>query len=156
MLAGKASEFMDNKMPVGIGAFLALFLAFPFIAQQLRDKPAEDAIVTENASATPTTFMNIPNEPPLWNAMNIIGTGWKVNWEGRDLKLVIMPDGVCHVYHPLMRQVAGKDFVEGQWRLDYDKAYVDIVFGTQEYHFVLTIRGYNVYDPDGKPIERYS
>jgi len=145
---------MDNKMLVGIGFFLGIFLVFPFVAQYLKEQPAEEPAVSDTTTTAPKP-MEMPSDPPLWNAMNIVGTEWKVNWEGRDLKLTIMPNGICQVYHPLMRNVAGKDFVEGQWRLEYDIAYVDIVFGTQEYHFALKIREYEIYDPQGKPIERY-
>jgi hypothetical protein len=145
---------MDNKILVGVGILFGIFLVFPFVAQQLKEKPAEETVASTGTTAAATKPVEMPSDPPLWNAMNIVGSSWKVDWEGRALKMTIMPNGMCHVFHPLMRNVAGKDFVEGQWRLDYDTAYIDIVFGTQEYHFALNIRGYTIYDPQGKPIEQ--
>ena len=145
---------MDNKILVGFGVVLAIFLAFPFVAQQLRGKSADTSTNIDTTAGTVKVDLSMPSEPPLWNSTNIIGTQWEVDWEGNPLKMTIAENGLCYVTHPLMRSIAGKEYVDGQWRLEYDKAYVDIIFGTKEYHFVLSVRGNKIYDPDGKTVKQ--
>lgn len=135
---------MDNRLLIGFSVFLALFLAFPFIAQFMREDNA-----TEANQAAPDRARNaappIPSEPPLLNAQNVVGTEWQVEAEGFILRITVAPNGVLYATHPLMKSMTGLDYVEGRWRIEYDKLYVQAQLGTQYFNEVLDIRGYNLY-----------
>ena len=145
---------MDNKILVGFGVVFVIFLAFPFVAQHLRGKSADTSTNLDTTADAVTVDLSMPSEPPLWNSTNIIGTQWEVDWEGNPLKMTIAENGVCYVTHPLMRSIAGQEFIQGQWRCEYDKAFIDITFGTKDYHIELTIRGDKIYEPRGVPAKR--
>lgn len=145
---------MDNKVMAGLGVLFVVFLAFPFVAQNLKGDASDTAESADTATSTGTSVTTMSSEPPLWNSTNIVGTEWEVEWEGNMLKMTVEANGVCYVTHPLMKQIAGTEYVEGRWRCEYDKAYIDVAFGTKEYNLEMKIVGDQIIEPRGTPAKR--
>lgn len=144
---------MDNRLLIGFSVFLALFLAFPFVAQVLRGDNSSNSTAGESRSTTASVDPAM-DQPPLLNAQNLVGTEWRVRAEGFEIKVTIAANGVCYATHPLLKSMTGLDYVEGRWRVEYDKAYIEAQFGNQRFNEVLTIRGHNLYSGDRR-VERY-
>ncbi len=144
---------MDNRILIGFGVFLAFFLAFPFVAQILREGRAEPAPSTAsgNAQVSPAAEHSLP---PMLNAQNLVGTEWRVKANNYVLKVTIGPNGVCYATHPLLKSITGMDYIEGRWRIEYDKAYIEAHVGNQHLSEVLTISGNNLYAGNVE-VERY-
>ncbi len=145
---------MDNKALIGIGGVLAVFLLFPFVAQHLKSNRADEVQVGDDPIVAAVPAAIVSTEPPYWNNTNIVGTEWEVEWEGNMLKMTVEANGVCYVTHPLMKNITGTNFVEGRWRCEYDKAYIDVAFGTKEYNLVMKIVGDKIIEPRGTPAKR--
>jgi len=144
---------MDNKILIGFGVFLAFFLAFPFVAKIIREGGVE------SAQAMPASNATVNEDPernltPMLNAQNIVGTEWRVKADNYVLKVTIAPNGVCYATHPLLKSVTGMDYIEGRWRIEYDKAYIEAHVGNQHVSEVLTISGNNLYAGKVK-VDRY-
>ncbi len=148
---------MDNRLLIGFGGFLAVFLLFPLVAQMMRDDGGNANTasgVTEQAGQRGPDRSLIPDEPPLLNAQNLVGTEWQVEWEGYRIKVTIADNGVCYATHPLMRSITGMDYFEGRWRIDYDRVYVEARFGDEHFNEELFVAGHNLYTHRGEQIQR--
>ncbi len=149
---------MDNRLLIGFGGFLAVFLLFPFVAQMLRDDAGNSGTNTPGVESTTTGGADgrsrIPDEPPLLNTQNLIGTEWTVRWEQYDIRITIAANGVLYATHPLMRSVTGMDYFEGRWRIEYDTVYVHARFGDEVFDETLYVAGNNLYDRSGNQIQR--
>ena len=150
---------MDKRLLIGFGGFLAVFLLFPFVAQMMREDkgggagtalPENSGIAMEKSGAG-----RIPNDPPLLNAQNLVGTEWQVVWDNYKIKITIAANGVCYATHPLMRSVANMDYFEGRWTIDYDKVHVEARFGDQHFSHELIVSGESLYSPKGDKIKRF-
>ena len=115
----KRQVVMDNRILIGFGVFLAFFLAFPFVAQIIREGRAEPAQATASSNTQANTDPD-RNLPPMLNSQNIVGTEWRVKADNYVLKVTIGPNGVCYATHPLLKSVTGMDYIEGRWRIEYD------------------------------------
>ncbi|HDP34725.1 MAG TPA: hypothetical protein ENN29_06390 [Candidatus Hydrogenedentes bacterium] len=149
---------MDNRLLIGFGGFLAVFLLFPFVAQMLREGnagDAENAAQTTNTAAPTTGRSNVPNEPPLLDAQNLVGTEWEFKWENYRIKITIAANGVLYATHPLMRSVTGMDYFEGRWSVAYDKAIIEARFGDEYLYEELIISGNNLYTKNGEKVQRF-
>lgn len=146
---------MDNRLLIGFFVFLAIFLLLPIVVQQIRS--VQQPAGTGGDAAAPTApgstaqLSKIPelNQPPLLNEMNLIGTEWQVQVEQYKIKVTLAPGGVCYATHPLAKAITGMDYLEGRWRVDYDKFYISTSFGGKEYSTTLKISGSNLYYVEG-------
>mgnify|MGYP006289021101 CR=1 FL=1 len=149
---------MDNRLLIGFGGFLAVFLLFPFIAQVMRggDAADDDTGTTQVAVAPKKGPEAIPKDPPLLNQMNIVGTNWQVVYENYKIKITIAENGVCYATHPLLKSVTGMDYFEGRWSLNYDRLIVEARFNEEYFYRELIVSGNDLYDAEsGTKVERY-
>ncbi len=151
---------MDNRLLIGFGGFLAVFLILPFAAQVMRggtdsdvDPGAQPGLVSNQPLTGPAA---IPKDPPLLNQMNIIGTEWQVVYENYKIKITIRENGVCYATHPLLKSVTGMDYFEGRWALNYDRMTVEARFNNEYFFRELVISGNDLYDAEsGTKVERF-
>lgn len=150
---------MDNRLLIGFGGFLAVFLLFPFAAQIMRGGDAADDDTTDDTivDTTPKTGPeSIPKDPPLLNQMSIIGTEWQLIYENYKIKVTIAENGVCYATHPLLKSVTGMDYFEGRWTLNYDRMTVEARFNDEYFFRELIVSGNDLYDAEsGTKIEHY-
>jgi len=150
---------MDNRLLIGFGGFLAVFLLFPIVSQMMRADKGGDKDTTVqsggSAGAEKTGRAKIPNDPPLLNAQNLVGSEWQVVWENYKIKVTIAANGVCYATHPLMKSVTNMDYFEGRWSINYDRVIVEARFGDQYFNQELIVSGNDLYSPDGMKIERF-
>lgn len=152
---------MDNKILIGFLVFLAAFLVLPVAMQQIRGPQAQTAGVV--AADNKTSPVSAPldselNRPPLLNEMNLVGTEWSMTLEQYTLKVSVAAGGVIYATHPLLKAITGVDYLEGRWRLEYDKVYITASFGGKEHSITLKISGDKMYYlKDGKyaEVKRY-
>lgn len=138
---------MDNRLLIGFAIFLAVFLGAPIVVQQIRGGPEYQAQTDMGFIPQKKTESTDPelNQPPLLNEQNLVGTEWAVIVENYKVKITLAPGGVCYATHPMAKAVTGLDYLEGRWRVEYDKLYVQTSFGGQVYSVVLKISGNNIY-----------
>jgi hypothetical protein len=150
---------MDNRLLIGFGAFLVVFLAFPFMAQMMKggDAGGDASTSTTQVDLTPKTGpASIPKDPPLLNQMNIVGSEWQVIFENYKIKITMRENGVCYATHPLLKSVTGMDYFEGRWSMSYDRMTVEARFNDQYFFRELVISGNDLYDAEsGTKIERF-
>lgn len=148
---------MDNRLLIGFIVFLAAFLVLPIAMQQIRQAqtPTEERATTGPATPRQSAAQHPElNQPPLLNESNLIGTEWMVQVEQYRVKITLAAGGVCYATHPLAKAITGIDYLEGRWRVDYDKLHVSTAFGGQEYTVDLKISGNNIYYVEGDKYER--
>lgn len=138
---------MDNRLLIGFAVFLALFLGAPIVVQQIRGAPEYQAQGDAGFIPQKKTDSTDPelNQPPILNEQNLVGTEWAVVVENYKVKITLAPGGVCYATHPMAKAVTGMDYLEGRWRVEYDKLHVQTNFGGHVYSVVLKISGNNIY-----------
>ncbi len=153
---------MDNRLLIGFIVFLVAFLVFPIAMQKVRQSQGPEGEQSQGTSSTPArgaTENPELNQPPLLNEANLIGTEWMVQVEQYKVKITLAAGGVCYATHPLAKAITGVDYLEGRWRVEYDKLHVSTSFGGQEHAVTLKISGNNLYYMEGarhERIQRYS
>lgn len=149
---------MDNRLLIGFGGFLAVFLLFPIVSQMMRADKAGNSSPTEqsgDAGATTASRPKIPNDPPLLSAQNLVGSEWQIVWENYKIKITIAANGVCYATHPLMKSVTNMDYFEGRWSLNYDRVVVEARFGDQYFNEELIVSGNDLYTSRGEKVQRF-
>lgn len=150
---------MDNRLLIGFFVFLAAFLVLPVVMQQIRQSQTGEGPsgATGAAQSAPSKSVSeIPelNEPPLLNESNLIGSEWQVQVEQYKIKITVAAGGVLYATHPLAKAITGMDYLEGRWRIEYDKFHVSTSFGGREYSTTLKISGSNMYYIEGNKFEK--
>ena len=149
----------SNKLLIGFVVVVVGILAFPIVANKM--KP-QNAATTSSAAGSSQAALADPknaypelNQPPLLNEGNLVGSEWQVQVEQYKVKVTLAAGGVAYATHPMAKALTGLDYVEGHWRLQYDKIIVNASLGGNEREIELRISGSKVYslDKKGKPTE---
>jgi hypothetical protein len=150
----------NNKILIGFVAVLVAFLAFPIVAQKLRQP--QTAAVSGGAQTGPAgSAVPAPppqkypelEQPPLLNEANLTGTAWAIVSDNYRMKVTLAPGGVLYITHPMAKALTGLDYVEGKWRVEYNKVYVKASAAGNEISRELRIGGGKLYilNSQGKP-----
>ena len=155
----------SNKLLVIFVLVVVAFLGFPIVANKMK---AQNAAVAPSApdaavatapgqpagAAAQTSFPEL-DEPPLLNEQNLIGSEWQVQLEQYKVKVTLAAGGIAYATHPMAKALTGMDYVEGRWRLQYNKMYVNANLGGNELAIELRVAGSKVYSigKSGKPTE---
>lgn len=149
----------SNKLLIGFVVVVVAFLAFPIVANKMKAQNAATSSSSGGASQSALTDPKAAypelNQPPLLNEANLVGTEWQVQIEQYKVKVTLAAGGVAYATHPMAKALTGLDYVEGHWRLQYDKIQVNASLGGNEREIELRIAGSKVYslDKKGKPTE---
>ncbi len=151
---------MDNKVLIGFVAVLVAFLGFPVVMNKVNQGKTATTVAPVAASVPANS--SVPSEllqPPLLNEQNLINSEWQITVEKYKIKVTLAAGGAVYGTHPMAKTLTGMDYLEGRWRVEYDKLYVSTNFGGNEYNVKLHISGMNVYfiDEKGRPdqIQRF-
>lgn len=141
---------MDNRLLIWFAVFLAAFLGLPIAMQVVRGGAVfQTQGVDTNAPAVdvPSSELADPkyNQPPLLNERNLVGTEWLMEADRYKIKITLSPNGVCYATHPMIKTITGMDYIEGRWRVNYDKVYVEFNIGGRHWSADLKISGNNLY-----------
>ena len=147
----------NNKLLIGFVAVLIACLAFPIVAKKMQQskQPAGSAGSTGSAiPAPPQAKYPELEQPPLLNESTLTGTSWALVSDNYRMKVTLAPGGVLYITHPMAKALTGLDYIEGKWRVEYNKLYVNATAGGNEVARELRIGGNRLYDikKDGKPV----
>jgi hypothetical protein len=147
----------NNKLLIGFVVVLVGFLAFPVVAkkmQQSKSAPAPGAAPAASAGgalpAPPAQKYPELEQPPLLNESNLTGTTWALESSGYRMKVTLAPGGVLYLTHPMAKALTGLDYIEGRWRVEYNKVFVDATAGGNSVSRELRIGGNKLYSLIGK------
>ena len=138
---------MGNKVLIGFFVFLVAFLLLPVVVQQAPEGSGDGA--EPGQSQKPVPEAPELSQPPLLNEANLIGTQWQAQIDQFVVKISVAPSGVLYATHPLAKSLTGADYLEGRWRVDYDKVYVSFSLSGREFSTVFKISGSNLYFVEG-------
>ncbi len=149
----------NNRLLIGFVVVLIAFLAFPIIVNKM--KTARQGAASGAAAATsgavpappPKKFPEL-DQPPLLNETNLTGTSWALVSSNYRMKVTLAPSGVLYITHPMAKALTGMDYIEGKWRVEYNKVFVQASAGGNDVSRELRIGGNKLYDikGDGKPV----
>jgi hypothetical protein len=152
----------SNKLLIGFVVLVVAFLGFPIVANKMKAQnttatatgTATAGVANTAVAAAQTQYPEL-KEPPLLNEGNLVGTEWQVQVEQYKVKVTIAAGGIAYATHPMAKALTGMDYVEGRWRLQHDKFFVNANLGGNDLSLELRIAGAKVYslDKKGKPTE---
>ena len=152
----------SNKLLIGFVVVVIAFLGFPIVASKMKAQnaatpaPATSAPSAQGKSAAPpkAAYPEL-EEPPLLNEQNLVGSEWQVQLEQYKVKVTLAAGGIAYATHPMAKALTGMDYVEGRWRIQYNKMFVNANLGGNELAIELRISGAKVYSvgKNGKPSE---
>lgn len=145
---------MDNRLLIWFAIFLGAFLGLPIVMQAVRGGTAlqtqgAEAGAPAASAATPAADPRL-NQPPLLNERNLIGTEWLMETGQYRIKVTVAPNGVLYATNPILKSITGLDYLEGRWRIAYDKLYLQANIGGQHWAAELTISGDKIFSNDGE------
>jgi len=149
----------SNKVLIGFVVLVVAFLAFPIVASKMRGQaPATSAGAGAVSQTVPGDSKNAYpelNQPPLLNEGNLIGSEWQVQVEQYKVKVTLAAGNIAYATHPMAKAMTGMDYLEGRWRVQGDRVFVNTSLGGNEYSTELRISGSKLYgfDKKGKPTE---
>ena len=93
------------------------------------------------------------DQPPLLNETSLAGTSWALVSSNYRMKVTLAPGGVLYITHPMAKALTGLDYVEGKWRVEYNKVFVSASATGNDVSRELRIGGNRLYslDSGGKP-----
>ena len=163
----------SNKMLIGFVAVLVAFMAFPVVMKKVNQQQAagggaavasavgQPAAATSAPAAVPAAAGRHPelDQPPLLNEANLTGTSWPVESSGYRIKVTLAPGGILYMTHPMAKALTGMDYIEGRWRVEYNKIFVEAQVGGNAVARELRIGGNKLYSlndkGEPKPVEPY-
>jgi hypothetical protein len=147
----------NNKLLIGFVALLVAFLAFPIVAKQMRQPQQAAAPAGASGGAASSALPAAPaqkypelDQPPLLNESNLIGTTWALESSGYRMKVTLAPGGIIYLTHPMAKALTGLDYIEGKWRVEYNKVFVNASAGRNEVARELRIGGNKLYSLNSK------
>lgn len=158
---------MDNRLLIAFFIFLGAFLVLPIAMQKYQQSQAPDGAGEGmfDHSAAPSSqaalLQKNPelSQPPLLNEVNLIGSEWQLNLDQYKIKVTLSAGGVLYATHPLAKAITGMDYLEGRWRVENNKVFVNTSIGGKERGAELIVAGNNLYHIDSKgnaeKIERF-
>ncbi len=150
MQGGEQEKMDSNKVLIGFCvALVVAFLAFPIVASKVRAQNSAATSSTSGGGAQtagdPKTANPELNQPPLLNEGNLIGSEWQVQVDQYKIKVTLAAGGIAYATHPMAKAMTGMDYIEGRWRLQYDKIFINASLGGNEYAIELRISGSKVF-----------
>jgi len=150
----------SNKILIGFVVLVVGFFAFPIVAKKMKEQQATGTTggtpvqAVSTGTAEKQSYPEL-NEPPLLNDQNLVGTEWQVQVENYKVKVTIAAGGVAYATHPMAKALTGMDYVEGRWRVEYNKMFVNASIGGNDLSIELRISGSRLYalEKKGKPTE---
>ncbi len=151
----------SNRLLIGFVVLVVAFLAFPIVVNKMKVQNAASTpaaatagTATAAAASAQATYPEL-KEPPLLNEQNLVGTVWQVQVEQYRVKITCAAGGVAYATHPMAKALTGMDYIEGRWRIQYDKLFVNTSLGGNEMAMELRIAGSKLYSiaKNGKPTE---
>lgn len=151
---------MDNRLLIWFAVFLAAFLGLPIVMQVVRggaifQQQGEGTVAPPASSVSSELADPKYNQPPLLNERNLIGTEWLMEADKYKIKITIAPNGVCYATHPMIKSITGMDYLEGRWRINYDKVYVEANIGGRHWSAELKISGNSLYS-NTREVKRFT
>jgi len=151
----------SNRVLIGFVMVVVAFLAFPIVANKMRAQNGGAVLPVSSGTSTPVTAPDPEaaypelKEPPLLNEQNLVGTEWQVQVEQYKVKVTVAPNGVAYATHPMAKALTGMDYVEGRWRVQQGKLFVNASMGGNDLSIELRIAGAKLFtiDKRGKPTE---
>ena len=150
----------SNKVLVGFVLLVVALLAFPIVASKMRAQnaaslPSAAGGAAQPAGGGPNNPFSELTQPPLLNEGNLIGSEWQVQADQYKIKVTLAAGGIAYATHPMAKAMTGLDYVEGRWRVQSEKIFVNASLGGNEYNIELHISGSKIFalDKKGKPIE---
>ena len=143
----------NNKVLVWFVVGLVAFLAFPVVVNKAKAKgtatPAAVVNTTGAVGQTPANPMLAKHpelsQPPMLNEASLINSEWKFFFQSYKVKLIFAAGGVAYAYHPMAKSLTGVDYIEGRWRVEYDKLYLNASFNGNELNYEFRIAGPKIF-----------
>jgi hypothetical protein len=153
----------SNKVLIGFVVLLVGFLAFPIVAKKMRNPGAAVAVAatgqtTNGPSSSPASSASAPSDPkysqpPLLNEQNLIGSNWQFSFQNYKVKLTFAAGGIAYATHPMAKALTGLDYIEGRWRIEYNKVFLNASAGGNEISEEFLVSGSKIYQVrKGKPL----
>ena len=150
----------SNKVLVGFVVALVAFLAFPVVMNKMKPQNPSQPVATAATATTATTVSGgAPpptsgpklDDPPALNEQSLVGSSWEFFFQSYKVKLTFAANGVAYATHPMAKALTGMDYIEGRWRLQYNKLFLNASVGGNEINYEFQISGTKVYlIKDGK------
>ncbi len=150
----------SNKVLIGAVVAVVAFLAFPIAAKKIQEARQGGAVGTSQAKSTGTagTVLAVAKypeleQPPLLSESSLAGTSWALVSSNYRMKVTLAPGGVLYITHPMAKALTGLDYIEGRWRVEYNKLFVSASAAGNDVSRELRIGGNRLYslNSDGKP-----
>ncbi len=152
----------SNKMLIGFVVLIVGFLAFPIVVNKMKNTGAGASTVSAaqkpgvpgagpSSKASP---VNDPkySQPPLLNEQNLISSNWQFAFQNYKVKLTFAANGIAYATHPMAKALTGMDYIEGRWRVQQNKLFLNSNAGGNEIEQEFLISGDSIYQlKDGKP-----
>ena len=143
---------MDNRLLIAFFIFLGAFLVLPIAMQKYQQSQMPEGAAAGVAgqagapagSAAPARNP-ILDQPPLLNESNLIGTEWQMNLDQYKIKVTLSVGGIFYATHPLAKAITGMDYLEGRWRVEGNKLFVNTDISGKDKSIELVIAGTELY-----------
>ncbi len=146
----------NNKVLIGFVVVVVGLLAFPIVANKMKQGQGAVAAGEGQAAsagavpAAPAKKYPELDQPPLLNESNLTGTSWALDISGYRMKVTLATGGVLYVTHPMAKALTGMDYIEGKWRVEYNKIFVQASAGGNDISHELRIGGNKIYSLNKK------